>query len=231
VLYGAYLAVRGVAIGAPAEAFAHAADVVRLERAVGVFHEAALQQALLPVAGWLSTYYLFGFGPLIGTVVVWLAVRRPDLYPELRDALLLSIALATLVFVLFPTAPPRLVAGLQIQDTVGLSGHDTGSFLGIRFNPYAAVPSMHVGWSAIVAYFGFRAARRPAVRAFFVVHPVLMVLAVTGTGNHYFLDCVAGLAVAGAATALLGRAPSSSGSAPIRLPVPSGPRVVRPDVG
>ena len=137
LLYGVYLAVRGVAISTPRDAFEHASDVVRFEKAVGLFHEAALQQRLMPVADVFSTYYMLAFGPLIVTVCIWLALRQPELYRELRNALLLSLALATIVFVLFPTAPPRLVSGLQIHDTVGLSGHDTGSFMGIRFNPYA----------------------------------------------------------------------------------------------
>jgi hypothetical protein len=204
-LYGVYLAVRGIAISAPKDAFLNAADVVSVERTLGVFHEARLQQALLPVADVFSTYYMLGFGPLIATVVVWLALRHREQYRELRNALLLSIGLATVVFVLFPTAPPRLVGGLGIHDTVGLASHDTGSFMGIRFNPYAAVPSMHVGWSALVALYGFRAARRRSVKAFFVVHPLLMALTVTGTGNHYFLDSAAGLAVAALALLVLAR--------------------------
>jgi len=215
LLYGVYLAVRGVAISTPRDAFEHASDVVRFEKAVGLFHEAGLQQRLMPVADVFSTYYMLAFGPLIVTVCIWLALRQPELYRELRNALLLSLALATIVFVLFPTAPPRLVSGLQIHDTVGLSGHDTGSFMGIRFNPYAAVPSMHVGWSAIIACFGFRAARRRGLKAFFVAHPVLMALAVTGTGNHFFFDSVAGLFVAVVAMAVLqgapyGRAPDAT---------------------
>jgi hypothetical protein len=202
-LYGAYLAVRGLTIGSPTEALAHAWDVVDLERAVGVFHESAVQQVLAPAKGVLSAYYMLCFGPLIALVIVWLGLRDRATYRALRNALLLSIALATVVFVLFPTAPPRLVGGLGIEDTVGLSSHDTGSFLGIRFNPYAAVPSMHVGWSLLVAVYALRAARRRLVRAFFRVHPALMAVAVTATGNHFFLDSVCGLVVAGLTAGLL----------------------------
>ena len=87
-----------------------------------------------------------------------------DAYRELRTWLLLSIAIASLSYLLLPTAPPRLVEGLGIADTVGLAGHDTGSFAGIKFNPYAAMPSMHVGWSLLIGLIGFRVARRPAVQ-------------------------------------------------------------------
>jgi O-antigen ligase len=111
---------------------------------------------------------------------------------------------------------------------VGLSGHDSGSFMGIRFNPYAAVPSMHVGWSFIVAWFGFRAARRRWLKAFFCVHPLLMALTVTGTGNHYFFDSASGLLVAAFSMALLsgfrGRRP------PLRLVEPAQDEPVSPPI-
>ena len=202
-LYGTYLAVRDVAIASPAEAFSHAGNVVSLERTLGILHEHAVQDLLHPLQGFLSVYYMLGFGPVIAAVLVWLGLRDRAAYRGLRTALLVSISIATVIYVLFPTAPPRLVGGLAIEDTVGLSSHDSGSFLGIRFNPYAAVPSMHVGWSLIVALYAFRAARHRLLRAFFAVHPVLMAIAVTATGNHFFFDSAAGIAVALAALVLL----------------------------
>jgi hypothetical protein len=195
-LYGAYLAVRGHAIAAPAGAYAHARDVAGVERALGVFRERQLQHVLLPAADVLSAYYVLCFGPLVAAVAIWLALHRRDVYRRLRNALLLSLGLATIAFALFPTAPPRLLPGSGIRDTVGLAGHDAGSIAGIRFDPYAAVPSMHVGWAAIVAYFGFVATRRRSLRAFFAAHPALMTVTVAATGNHFFLDAAAGLAVA-----------------------------------
>jgi PAP2 superfamily len=195
-VYGTYLTVRGLTIGAPRVAVAHASDVVHLERWLGIFDERALQHALSPVVEFFSAYYMLGFGPMLLVTAVWLGITHRDLYRGLRNALLVSVGIATLCYVFFPTAPPRL-AGLGIHDTVGLSSHDTGSVFGvIRFNPYAAVPSMHVGWSLIVGYFGVLAARRRIVKAFFVAHPFLMALTVMSTGNHFFFDCVTGAAVA-----------------------------------
>ncbi|HEX9415356.1 MAG TPA: phosphatase PAP2 family protein [Gaiellaceae bacterium] len=208
--YGGYLTLRGLTIGNPAEAHAHAGEVVRAERALGLFHEASLQGGLGAVADVFSTYYLLGFGPVLGLVIVWLGLRRPELYRELRTVLLVSLALASVAFVFFPTAPPRLVAGLGITDTVGLSGHDTGSFAGIRFDPYAAMPSMHVGWALLAGLYGFRAARSRLLRLFFLLHPAVMAVAVSATGNHYFLDSAAGVAVAGLALALVWLGPRLS---------------------
>jgi hypothetical protein len=204
LVYGTYLAVRSFSIGKPHEAVVHAADVVRIERDAGVFHERSLQHELAPIAHVFSTYYLLGFAPLITVMTFWLGLRQRELYRRFRNALLVSVSLASIGYVCFPTAPPRL-AHLGIADTVGMSAHDTGSVLGIRFNPYAAVPSMHVGWSVIVAYIGWRAVRRPWLRAVFVAHPVLMALAVTATGNHFFFDCAAGALVAAGTLLVLER--------------------------
>jgi PAP2 superfamily len=195
-VYGVYLAVRGFTIGSSQRALANAWDVIGLERAIGIFDEVVFQRALDWAGVFFSGYYMLGFGPLVGIVLVWFGLRDRGAYRGLRNALLLSIALATVVYAFFPTAPPRLVDGLGIEDSVGLSAHDTGSFLGIRFNPYAAVPSMHVGWALLISLYGFRAARFRPLRTFFVVHPLLMAAAVTATGNHFFLDSLAGLAVA-----------------------------------
>jgi hypothetical protein len=198
-LYGAYLALRNVAIGSADEAFSNAGTVVDVERALGLFHEMAVQDALairLGLERFFDLYYMVGFGPVIFATLVWFALRHRDAYGELRTVLLLSIAVASLSYVLLPTAPPRLVEGLGIADTVGLAGHDAGSFAGIKFNPYAAMPSMHVGWSLLVGLIGLRVARHPAARAFFAAHPIVMALTVTATGNHYFLDSIVGIAVA-----------------------------------
>jgi hypothetical protein len=202
-IYPAYLAVRSATIGNPAEATAHALQVVDLERGVSLMHERGLQHLVSFASRFFSTYYLVGFAPLVAATLIWLGLRHRDRYRELRTLLFASLAIAILFYVLYPTAPPRLVPTLGLTDTVGMSAHDTGSFLGVRLNPYAAMPSMHVGWSLLVGLIGFRVARRPLVRALFAVHPILMALTVTATGNHYFLDSIVGIAVALTALAIV----------------------------
>jgi hypothetical protein len=203
-LYGAYLGLRAIAIAGESKAFRNAHHVIGAERALGLSHEAAAQRALHPAEPLLSTYYMLGFGPLILTALVWLAWRRRDLYRSLRTALLGAIAIAAVVHLTFPVAPPRMIAGLGISDWVGLSGgHDSGSFAGIRFNPYAAMPSMHVGWSLLLGIVAWRALPG-ALKALGLLHPVMMTLAVTATGNHYLLDAIGGAAVALAGLAVAG---------------------------
>jgi len=196
-LYPVYLAIRGLSIDSYATALGNAHDLISVERSLSLFHEASVQDALAPLHGVLSTYYMVGFGPVVAATLIWLALTRPELYTGLRTALLVSVGFAAVSYALLPMAPPRLVPDIGIADTVGLAaGHDTGSFGGVLpFNPYAAMPSMHVGWSLLVGIFGFRALKGRALRWVFLLHPVVMAVAVTATGNHYFLDSAAGVAV------------------------------------
>jgi PAP2 superfamily len=201
-VYGLYLLVRGISIADADEALANARGLIEAERSLGLFHEERLQDALAPLHQVLSAYYMLGFAPLLVGVLVWLLLRHPDAYRELRTVLLLSLVFASMAYVMLPTAPPRLVPGLGIADTVGLSVRgEEGSFSGIRFNPYAAMPSMHVGWSVLIGLFAFRMAPARSVRIFFAAHPAVMAIAVTATGNHFFLDSLVG---AGLALATLG---------------------------
>ena len=195
-VYPLYLAIRGWSIADPDHAFADAWHVIGFERRLDLLHEFQLQRQLQPLEGFFSTYYMLGFAPVLASVLVWLAGSRRRLYVELRTLLFVSLAIALVAYVAFPTAPPRLVPGLGIADTVGLAGHDSGSFAGVRFDPYAAMPSLHVGWSVLVAVAVFRATSRTWLRAVAVAHPALMALAVTATGNHYLVDSLAGALVA-----------------------------------
>ncbi len=196
-LYPVYLAIRGLSIDGYGTALANAHDLISVERSLSLFHEASVQDALSPLHAFLSTYYMLGFGPVVAATLIWLAFMKREHYVAMRTALFVSLAFAAVSYALLPMAPPRLVPDIGIADTVGLAaGHDTGSLGGlIPFNPYAAMPSMHVGWSLLVGIFGFRALRGNALRWVLAAHPVVMAVAVTATGNHYFLDSAAGVAV------------------------------------
>jgi membrane-associated phospholipid phosphatase len=197
-LYLSYLALRDVSIGSAQEAVANGVALVHAEEAVGLFHEPSVQRWVegSHLEGAFDAYYLVGFGPTIVATLIWLGLRHRGAYRTLRTWLLVSLALASVLYLLVPTAPPRLVPGLDIGDTVGLAAHDTGSFLGIRFNPYAAMPSMHVGWALLLGIVGVRICRRPLVRLGFALYPLGMAVCVVATGNHYFLDSIVGAGVA-----------------------------------
>ena len=215
-VYPLYLAIRGWSIADPQLALHDAARVIRWERSLDLFHEVALQRRLQPLEGFFSAYYMLGFFPVLASLLVWLAGARRPLYRELRTMLFLSLARRARRLPRVPDRAAAAVPGLGIADTVGLAGHDGGSFAGVRFNPYAAMPSLHVGWSILVAVVLFRATARSWVRAIAVLHPLLMTLAVTQTGNHYLADSLAGAFVALLALTVVGlwrRAPERAATA------------------
>ena len=200
-LYGLYLLVRGLSIASPDEALGNARSLAGLERALGLLVEPSVQDAGAPLRQAASYYYLLGFAPLLTGVLIWLAVHERNRYRELRSLLLLAVGLALIAHLALPVAPPRLVPEFGIADSVGLD-RDGSSFAGVPYNPYAAMPSMHVGWSLLVGILAFYASQPRAVRWFFAAHPLLMALAVTVTGNHFLLDSLAGVLVALAALGL-----------------------------
>ena len=214
LLAGLYLAgelARGAARGGRASAEAHAAAIVRLERRLHVFDEATIQHAARHVDG-LSTFlgYAYVSLHLAGTaaVLVWVYRRRREAYARLRNTLIVASGLGVVGYALFPTAPPRL-AGIGVSDTVSASTpvdlHST--VVSSLYNPYAAFPSMHIGFSLVVGVASARLARRPLWRAAGALYPVFVLLVIVATGNHFFVDAAAGASVAGVALATTALAP------------------------
>jgi hypothetical protein len=224
LLYPLYLLTRDGAKGAPEAALRHARELVGAERSLGLAFEHGMQRLATasPIGREaFDVYYEWAFYPLLAAVLVWLGLTHRDVYRHSRRALFFALAIASIFFILFPTAPPRMLPGLGIQDTVGMQQHDAGSFHGISYNPYAAMPSMHVGWSLIVAAGAFRAVRNNWVRVAAIVHPLLMSAATIATGNHYLLDCVAG-AVIGLVAIFALSVPSPAGEqSRSRVPMPA----------
>lgn len=201
-LYGAYEVARGLVAGESGEAVRHARDLVALERSLHLFVEGRLQEAAHAFPGLidlLSVSYLTLH--LAGTVAVllWLHRRRPAAFPLVRTTLLLASALALVGYLVFPTAPPRL-SGIGIADTVSGDHVDLNTGLvSSLYNPYAAVPSMHVGYALVVAASLLRYGRGRLGRFVGVLYPPFVLLVVVATGNHFLLDALAGAVVVGLA--------------------------------
>ena len=141
-------------------------------------------------------------------MLLWLHQRRPSAFAFVRTTLLLASGLALVGFLVYPTAPPRL-AGIGVADTVS-NGHISlnHGLVSSLYNPYAAVPSMHIGYAVVVAASLLRCGRAPLLRALGVLYVPGVLLVVVATGNHFFVDAAAGALVAGlaaAATAVLAR--------------------------
>jgi membrane-associated phospholipid phosphatase len=180
-------------------AFQNAGRVVHFEQSAGLFFERRLQAPLLPHAWLLQTFnaiYMWGHLPLVIVVAVWLfAFHRPQ-YRVIRNAVLISGGLALIVFYAFPVAPPRLVPGLHVVDTAAMISpvYDTVEPK-VFFNPYAAMPSMHIGWDLLMGAGLVWAATFRPLRWFGALLPFAMLLAVVVTGNHYVVDGLAGAVI------------------------------------
>ena len=216
LLAGLYFAgelARGIARGGEPTAEAHAATIVHLERSLHVFDEAAIQRAAGHIAD-LPAFlgYAYVSVHLAGTaaVLVWVYRRRRPVYTWLRNTLALASALGVVGYALFPTAPPRL-AGLHIVDTVSAatSVNLDSSLVSSLYNPYAAVPSMHVAFALMVGVTGVRLVKWAPGRAFWMLYPLFISFVVIVTANHFWLDAAMGAVVAGVsayASAALARA-------------------------
>ena len=195
-LYGVYEVVRGQANATLAAARAHTDAIVSLEQHLHVYGEHALQRAVhaLPAVPTLLgiAYIVLHF---VGTAValVWVHRRRRHAFPIVRNTLIVSTAVALVVYVLFPVAPPRL-ADLGFVDTVTDGAHVnlSSDLLGSLYNPFAAVPSLHFGYALLVGVALGTLARRRWVRAAGWAYPAVMLLTIVGTGNHFFFDAAAG---------------------------------------
>jgi PAP2 superfamily protein len=215
ILYALYEATRGLVAGDPSVAVHHAQLVASYERSVHVFVEADVQHAAQAVPGLVRTLGLFYLTLHLGVTIaylLWLHRRRPEAFPLVRTALFAASALALIGYVAFPTAPPRMAA-LGIGDTLSNDGINLNhGLISSLYNPFAAVPSIHICYALIIGVSLVRFGRRRALRIAGVLYPALVLTIVVATGNHFFFD-----ALAGAAVALIGMA--AAGRAQVR-PVP-----------
>jgi PAP2 superfamily len=177
----------------------HALLVVSAERALGLFHERAVQAAIIgsdTVTDAFNAYYGGTHFLIPALVLAWLMVRHPAHYARARTALAVTTGLAFACFWLFPMTPPRLLpARFGIVDTLvapGGSGRFDSTLISAAGDKYAAMPSLHVAWAAWCALALHPVMRHWALRALAVAYPLMTTLVVVATGNHFFLDAIVG---------------------------------------
>lgn len=197
--YIAYFTVRGITEGGVARAFENAELIMSMERGLGLSWERGLQERiidhheLVTLANWL---YVWGHWPLISVAAIWLFIRDAESYRVFRNAFLISGAFGLVIFALFPVAPPRL-ADDGIVDTVGLYSDAYRALQPNGFvNQYAAIPSFHFGWNLLVSIAIVQQVDSVLPRVAAVIVPMVMLLAIIVTGNHYVVDAAAGGAIA-----------------------------------
>jgi PAP2 superfamily len=214
--YYAYRLVRGW-IDDPAGAsvaFQNARNVIHLEQGLGLFVEpsiqawAATKPAVIDFAAW--TYINAQSSVTLGALVFLYLFHNRSFY-FVRNMFVVAMAIALVGYVLVPTAPPRFFPEWGFFDAVadftGVS-HDSVT-VNALFNPYAAIPSMHVAFALMIGVPLARLSRHRIVKVAWSLYPLLVTFVIVATGNHFLTDAFLGAltaALAASAAAWLARA-------------------------
>jgi PAP2 superfamily len=188
-----YQVARGFADRHPERAITNGDRVVRIELDVTHRLYELTFQNFVDQRVWLEklvswTYWNSEF-TVLGLALLWVYFRRHDLFVRFRNSVLLANVLGLFGYFFMPTAPPRLL-GLGF-----VNAHRDG-LVTLAANPYAAMPSLHAADSLIVGIVLATVVRHWWAKVFWIAWPAWVWFAVMATGNHFWLDCIAGFGVA-----------------------------------
>lgn len=199
--YAAYQVVRGVADRSITAAFWNGLWVIEAEERIGTLFEPALQRVVdssgLLIAATAYTYWLSQFA-VVGATLLWVYFKHHDRFAGFRNWLIGANLIGLIGYVLVPTAPPRMFPEWGFVDTLAQHtsvSHDSG-LIAFAANPYAAMPSLHSMDAFIVGIVMFGVCRSLVARILWLLWPTWVWFTVIGTGNHYWLDVAAGVAIA-----------------------------------
>jgi hypothetical protein len=213
VIYLVYDKLRDEAVGASAAAFRHAQQIVDAEKFLGLYHEYSIQQAFLGV-DWFMAFWNIWYGtihfvmPLVA--LVWLYRKLPARYVRWRNTLVLMLGVSILAFWAYPLMPPRLMParfgfvdtaaqffnfGPQVRVQLGPDGQPSAEAVRNSGNLFAAMPSLHVGWSTWSTLAVWPLLRRTWAKVLWALYPVSIFFCIVVTANHWILDAVGGWVV------------------------------------
>jgi hypothetical protein len=177
-------------------AFSNAWRVIEFEKNAGFFWEPLWQSWAIESARSLVIFfnwaYIVTFFPIVLTASIILYFTNRDRYKYYRNVVLLSFLIALVGFMLFPLAPPRMIAE-HFVDTIsifGPSGYASREFTNY-YNAYAAMPSLHFSWTVMFGIMFLRTNHK-LVKVFGVIYPTMTLFAITITGNHFIMDAIGG---------------------------------------
>ncbi len=201
--YCVYRVVRGQADLHAAAAFDHARDIVSLERGLHMFVEQHVQTWAIgtgfldDVASWmyLNTHFL-----VTTFALAFVYLFRNEHFYFVRNMFMVAMGIALVGYLVFPTAPPRMMPEWGFVDSVSdFTGVSSDSQVNVLFNPFAAVPSMHVGFALMLSVPMIRMSRRDWAKALWAAYPGVVTFVVVATGNHWIFDAATGAVTAAAA--------------------------------
>lgn len=195
-LWLAYSAVRGVTADELSIALGNASEILRVQELMGLPSELSFQQSFLDRTGLLkgaNIYYIAIHFPVTIAFLGWIWLKHRDRFSRIRNTLVGVTTIGLLLHVTFPLAPPRMVEGFV--DTAALLGPNPYDLeVASAANQIAAMPSLHVGWSVLVAI-GIIWVVKSKWSLLALAHPVLTTLVVVVTANHYWTDAIVAAAL------------------------------------
>lgn len=204
-----YQVARGVADRGAEEAFANGRLLIDAERALTGLIELDIQRVVLGAGDGLVqavnwTYWNSQF-TVVGLALLWVYFARNESFLRFRNLLLMANTIGLIGFMAMPTAPPRLFGEYGFVDTLATAaGMNHGSgFIQLASNQFAAMPSLHSADALIVAIVLVPLVRSPLAKLAWALWPAWVWFTVMATGNHFWLDIAAGVALAGATIAIM----------------------------
>jgi hypothetical protein len=203
--YLAYRLVRGVVEGDANEAFAHARDLISLERGMHLFVEPSIQtwasgsHLVMVVSSWI--YVNAQTSVTIGALA-YLYLKHNKSFYFVRNMFMIAMAIALVGYIVFPTAPPRFMPEWgfidSVSDFTGVKVGQGSASINALTNVYAAVPSMHVAFALMIGWTLARLVRSRAARIAWRAYPFMMAFVIVVTANHFIFDALLGALTAGA---------------------------------
>ena len=192
-----YQVVRGLAGHDRVLALDHGRWVINAEHRVGELFELTFQKItsssrFLEIAvSW--TYWMSEFA-VLGFALLFVYLRRHEYFHRFRNWVLLAGVIGLVGYAVYPTAPPRMFPGIGFVDTLAQFAslnHGSG-VIEFASNQYAAMPSLHAADALIVGITMAVVVRRWWFKALWLLWPAWVGFAVMASGNHFWLDCLAG---------------------------------------
>jgi membrane-associated phospholipid phosphatase len=202
-IYAAYTLIQDGLPDKEILAFRNAYNLIDLETRLKIFRELSVQSWFLRsdfMVQLVNALYTVLFFPVLISFGIWTYKRHRQEYLVARNALFISAVLGFPSFVFFPLAPPRLLPNLGFVDTLvkyQLVNVNTSSLPSAMVNQYAAMPSFHMAWALLVGIATFRIAKTWWLKLAGILLPLLMLVTIVSTANHFILDAIAGSVIAG----------------------------------
>src|SRR3954471_11691440 len=198
--YYVYRLVRGMVDGHANVAYQHGRDIVDFERSIHTFIEPGVQSWAIAhpwtihIADWM---YVNSHFLVPTTFLIWLYIQRNHAYYFVRNMFMIAMGFALVGYVVFPAAPPRFFPEWGFTDAVvDYFGQGASTTAGVLYNPYAAMPSMHVAFALMIAVPAMQLFRNRGIKFLWACYPLLVTFVVISTGNHFWLDAAFGVVVA-----------------------------------